>query len=401
MKIIPSFLTPYFTKLLVGSLFLLACFAMLPTATASTPQDSLLTFVRNTKEELKSLQQIAERQQYEVRLAITQLETQLRQKEQLGQFDAQYLQLLAMKFQFKDNLEILETQSMFQITKVRYRKGLELIKMMYEKVLALDHHFSALQTYQSIASLTNPNSYPEFQAARALIEKKSQKKISPIKLPALLESNPYVSIASTLVNFLVIDGDSEEKEKDLNKIACIMDFTMRMNSDLSIINHETGFLRQYNTTLKEECVVLFEEYTKVLGYTTPLDRCRKSDDWDKIIELLDTYVEEMDMTIKKTPNDKGVYKKQVNLDFAVDRLLDYINKYTLFVSQGEKYYQKFKGIVNSYENEAKCANQLPKPFSDLKKDIDNSIEKFNTSYNLAELKGSKMKDLLYGRSEGE
>jgi len=102
--------------------------------------------------------------------------------------------------------------------------------------------------------------------------------------------------------------------------------------------------------------------------------------------------------MKKMPSDKGVYKKQVNLEFAVDRLLDYINKYSTFVAQGEKYYQKFKSIIDNYENKVSCADKLPRQFEDLKKDIDISIEKFNNSYNLTELKGSKLKDLLYGNA---
>jgi hypothetical protein len=193
-----------------------------------------------------------------------------------------------------------------------------------------------------------------------------------------------------------MSGENKEKEQEISKISCIMDFTVRMSADLNTINHETGFLRDHNKTLKEESLRLFDDYVEVLNYNTPLDRCRKSDDWDKILELLDQYVAEMEATLKKAPNDKSIYKKQVNLEFAVDRLLDYIDKYSTFVAQGEKYYQKFKSIVNNYENQANCADKLPRQFEELKKDIDISIEKFNNSYNLTELKGSKLKDLLYG-----
>lgn len=292
----------------------------------------------------------------------------------------------------------IENEMQFALTKVRYRKGLELIKMVYEKVLALDHHFSALQTYQNIAIITNPNTYPEFQAAKALLEKKGTKANPALQLPGFLQSNPYVSVASTLLGFFMMSGENKEKELEISKISCIMDFTVRMSADLNTINHETAFLRDHNNTLKEESLRLFDDYVEVLNYNTPLDRCRKSDDWDKILELLDQYVADMEATMKKAPNDKSIYKKQVNLEFAVDRLLDYIDKYSTFVAQGEKYYQKFKSIVNNYENQAKCADKLPRQFEDLKKDIDISIEKFNNSYNLTELKGSKLKDLLYGNA---
>jgi hypothetical protein len=360
------------------------------------PRDSFLTLINQMNFEINKMQQQNERELAELHAAMRENEALLQLKQMKGEYDAPYMQALAHKLHFMEREEQIEAEGQFNISKTRYRKGIELIKMVYEKVLALDHHFAALQTYQNIATITNPNSYPEFQAAKQLLEKKSSKSNPPLQLPALLQSNPYVSVATTLVNFLVTPGDNKEKEVEIDKIACIMDFTVRMNSDLSVINHETSFLREHNNTLKEESMTLFDEYVKILGYNTPLDRCRKTDDWDKIYESLETYVAEMEAVIKKTPSDKSVYKKQVNLEFAVDRLVDYINKYSTFVAQGGKYYQKFKTIVNTYENQSKCADKLPKQFDDLRKDIDISIEKFNNSYSLTELKGSKLKDLIYG-----
>lgn len=360
------------------------------------PRDSFLTLVNQMKHEINQMQLVQERELAELHAAMRENDALLELKQLKGEFDASYMQALSHKLHFREREEQIENTGQFNITKTRYRKGIELIKMVYEKVLALDHHFAALQTYQNIATITNPNSYPEFQAAKQMLEKKSSKSNPPLQLPALLQTNPYVSVATTLVNFLITPGDNKEKETEIDKIACIMDFTVRMSSDLSVINHETSFLRDHNNTLKDESLTLFDEYVKVLGYTTPLDRCRKADDWDKIYEMLEAYVTDMEAIIKKTPGDKGVYKKQVNLEFAVDRLVDYINKYSTFVAQGEKYYQKFKSIVGTYENQAKCADKLPKQFDDLRKDIDISIEKFNNSYSLTELKGSKLKDLIYG-----
>ncbi|MCB0644516.1 MAG: hypothetical protein KDC44_22885, partial [Phaeodactylibacter sp.] len=86
------------------------------------------------------------------------------------------------------------------------------------------------------------------------------------------------------------------------------------------------------------------------------------------------------------------------LEFAVDRLLSFINQYNAFISNGEKYYQKFLIIVSNYPNEEVCNGKLPENFKDLKTDIEYSINKFNEAYDIAALKGSKLKDLLYGYS---
>ena len=372
--------------------------AALLQANTPTPRDSFLLFAREIRMATDKIQAEYDLKLKDLQEAIASNQAVLAHKERKGEYDAAYLQALSLKIHFMEQAEQLEAEGQFSITKTRYRKGVDLIKMVYEKVLALDHHFAALQTYQNIAQMTNPNAYPEFQNAKKLIEKKGSKSDNPLQLPAILASNPYVAVANTIASFVVSSTNHKEKDVEIEKIACIMDFTVRMNSDLSIINHETGFLRSTNTSLKEESALLFDEYVKVIGYTTPIDRCRKADDWDKVYEMLDVYVAEMEATLKKTPSDKSVYKKQINLEFSIERLLDYINKYSAFVSQGEKYYQKFKGIVSTYENQAACAGKLPKQFGDLQKDIDISIEKFNNSYNISELKGSKLKDLLYGSS---
>jgi hypothetical protein len=364
----------------------------------TTGRDSFLLLVNEIRAETEKIQHEYALQIAQIQQTMDENNRLLTYKEVKGEYDAAYLQALSLKIQLLEEKEKVENAGQFNVTKTRYKKGVELIKMVYEKVLALDHHFAALQTYQNIATMTNPNSYPEFQNAKAILDKKANKSSNPLQLPAILATNPYVAVANTIANFVVSSAGNKEKDEEIEKIACIMDFTVRMNADLSIINHETGFLRSTNQSLKEESAVLFDEYVKVIGYTTPIDRCRKADDWDKVYEMLDLYVADMEAQLKKAPTDKSVYKKQVNLEFSIERLLDYINKYSAFVSQGEKYYQKFKGIVGNYENQAKCAEKLPKQFGDLQKDIDISIEKFNTSYSISELKGSKLKDLLYGSS---
>ena len=209
--------------------------------------------------------------------------------------------------------------------------------------------------------------------------------------------NPYLSTTFSLVASVIGGGSSKDREADLNEIACILDFTASMNSELSTIFYETEFLKANNFSLKSECLDLFVDYTKVIGYFTTLDKCRKEDDWEKLYETLDGFVQKLEEDMKKD-NSPGssAYKKQINLEFSVDRLLEFINKYNAFISQGEKYYKKFKIIVSNYPNEASCLEKLPPHFTQLQKDIDNSIYKFNEAYDISELTGSKLKDLLYG-----
>jgi len=295
----------------------------------------------------------------------------------------------------RGKLKVAEEDYQLELSRIRYRKGIELIKMIYEKILGLDHHFTSLQTYQNVILLSNPHSFPEFKKAQEVLKKQMGKK-EAVVLPTLLETNPYVSMTYTLVASLFGNGSKKNREKELNQVSCILDFTVRMNADLNIIYYETEFLKENNRALKEECIELFKDYAKVIGYHTSLKECRKEDDWETMYKKLNEYMEKMKTDAKAPDRSQDVYQQQVNLAFSIDRLLQFMDKYSAFISSGEKYYQKFQTILNNYSNEDVCQSQLPHQFLDLKKDIEMSILRFNEAYNISELQGSKLKDLMYG-----
>ncbi len=98
---------------------------------------------------------------------------------------------------------------------------------------------------------------------------------------------------------------------------------------------------------------------------------------------------------------KEQYKAYANIEFPIDRLLQFINQYNQFINEGVKFYQKFSVILNSYENEKQCESKLPTEYTKLKNDIDVAIEKFNVAYRPVEINGTKMKQILYGLNEYE
>ena len=313
--------------------------------------------------------------------------------------DQELLRAWSMRMQLQDEMRRINRGMKVGLDKVRYRKGLELIKLMYEKILGLDHHFHSLQTYQNVIQLSNPNAYPEFQATKDELNNRLKKK-SSIKLPTLLDSNPFLSASFSIVSSILGDGEPKEKEDDLEKIACILDFTVRMNADLNTIYYETEFLKESNTSLKEACNRLFRDYAKIIGYKISLDQCREDDDWETVYQMLDEYIDQLQnldaAELGEASANRDFARGIANLEFSIDRLLDFLDSYTDFIGQGEKYYQKFQVIVSNYQNEEQCTEALPHQFTSLKQDIKYSIEKFKDAYFVAELKGSKLKDLLYG-----
>ncbi len=287
----------------------------------------------------------------------------------------------------------LQVEQNNEITKIKYLKGLQIIKLLYEKVLGLDHHFAASRTFQELNNMANPNQYKEFIKFKEVALAKREKK-SLVDLPALLSGNTILSVVQSVSNLVHSGISKEEKEKELAAVACLLDFSLRMQNDLNTIYFETAYLQSSNLKIKQDIEMLFKEYTKPIGYTNNLEGCRTSDDWEMISQKTEEYLQKM-----KSNSGNKQYKLQINMEFPVDRLLQFIAQYNSFIDQGAKHYEKFKIIVNSYENEKQCEVQLPAEYKKLKSDIDFAIEKFNVAYKPVEINGTKMKEILYGLNE--
>ena len=313
---------------------------------------------------------------------------------------AEKIDLLLEKDRCQTTLKILADSERVNIQKIRYIKGLSIIKLLYEKVLGLDHHFSSLVTFNEINKISNPNNYPEFEKVKELIKEKSDKKKS-LKLTNLLGQNMYTSTIDMFIGLFNADAKPEEKQKELESIQCILDFTLRMNNDLKTIYFETGFLQKTNQKMIDNIERLFKVYTKPVGYYTPLKECRNNDDWETIYDKLNAYLDKMDSLSQDTAKQVAYRRMIINLNFPIDRLLQFMNEYNSFIDQGVQYYQKFKIILNSYENERQCSNSLPPAYTKLKADIDVAIQKFNLAYRPVEINGTKMKEILYGINEYE
>jgi len=300
---------------------------------------------------------------------------------------------LVLKDQYQAKINELQMQGYFEISKIRYIKGLQIIRLLYEKVLSLDHHFTAVTTFSEISNIANPHSYPEFEEVNRMLQTKTDKK-NAFDLTKILGTNTIVSVVNVVSNLFVSSLSKPEKETELKKIECIMDFTVRMQNDLNTIYFETAYLTSANEIVKKDIETLFKDYTKPMGYEKSLMDFRNNDDGDKMKNLLDKYLETMVSADEGTVN-----KMRIDLEFPIDRLIQFIGQYNSFINDGEKFYRKFGIILSSYENEKQCTTTMPPAYNKLKDDVNIAIEKFNIAYKPIEVNGSKLKEILYGINE--
>lgn len=303
--------------------------------------------------------------------------------------------MLVEKDLLRTQITTLKGDEMKDLSKIRYLKGIQIIRLLYEKILSLDHHFASVRTFSEINKISNPNQYPEFEKLKELVKNKKDKKTG-VDLTSILGTNTIVSVVQTFSNMMVSNLTKEEKEKELLNIECILDFTLRMQNDLNTIYFETAYLQNSNDKMKQDIETLFRDYTKPIGYTPTLEACRTNDDWETVIQKTNDYLTQL-----KTKEGAALYTGQVNIIFPIDRLLQFITQYNSFIDQGGKFYEKFKIILNSYENQKQCETKLPLEYKKLKDDIDVAITKFNVAYKPVEVNGTKMKEILYGLNEFE
>lgn len=299
-----------------------------------------------------------------------------------------------------EKYKFYEQNQELELLHLRYKRGLGLIKLLYEKVLSLDHHFTGMRTFQNIFRLSNPNAYPEFRESRKVLEESLRKK-SPIKLPEILQGNAFVSTTFSLISSIIGDSQNKVTEDKLEDIACILDFTLEMNDDLGLIKFETSYLQGTNKSLIETCEQLFAEYVRVIDYHVPLSTCRKEDDWEEVYSKLDIYTKELNENLEEHFNNTGISSNAlnrsfINLEFETSKVAKFVAEYESFIRMGSQYYQKFDSIISNYENKEMCSEKLPSHFNELQYDIQNTIDKFQNTYNLPEITGSRMKSLLYG-----
>ncbi|KAA3622505.1 MAG: hypothetical protein DWP94_08150 [Flavobacterium sp.] len=309
------------------------------------------------------------------------------------------IQVFKNRIIIMDSIHYLKLLRAADIDKVRYSKGIEIIKILYEKSLALDHHFTTVNTLNDMQKISNPNNFKEFAIARQQFEFNSNKR-QGFNLGSILGENMYASIIHSMISLFSNDDiRKSDKTKMLQEIECIMDFTLQMYNDLNTVYFESVYLKKGNKELIDELEQLFTDYTQPIKYSISLRECRDSDDWLTINIHLDRFINRLKFLRSSDLSQTEVSNMQIDLDFAIDRLLHFIGTYNSFINESRKFYEKFAIMLDSYDKEDLCNEKIPKDFITLKKSISLTIEKFDHTYKPVEITGSKMKQLLYGVGE--
>ena len=297
--------------------------------------------------------------------------------------------LLLLERELEQRRRKMEQQSEIENLKFRFNKAIELIRLLYEKTLDLDHYYSSTATFQEISSISNPNNYAEFQdLVKDLNRPKSNK---DIKLPELLNQNIYTSIIHKFLLLFTDQGKNNEQiSQRLKNAECILDFSLSLTNNLNTIYYESEYLRRNNLQLIDQLEQLFGEFSNEIGYEQSLDYCREKDQWDILKEKVD------DLFIDFQNSDGKSSIQAINLEFIITKLVSFVFSFNLNIDNARKYYEKFQLMLENYRGYSSCHERISDYYEVFKSRISLMINKFEKAYKLSEVNGSFLKAISYG-----
>jgi hypothetical protein len=140
-----------------------------------------------------------------------------------------------------------------------------------------------------------------------------------------------------------------------------------------------------------------------VGYHLPLAYCREYDDWESLYQKVGAIPKDTSPSFPVSSltsySFPTMQKQQMALQFAIDRVTTFTERYIQFIQHGTEYYKKFSRILAAYHPDTTCAKVTPAAFLELKAEIQHALDKFKTAYQLPEIQGSKLKEMKYGVPE--
>jgi hypothetical protein len=240
-----------------------------------------------------------------------------------------------------ETLESDEVQLSFR----RYRKGISLMRTLYEKLLALDHHFSGANT--------------DWNWQR-----------------------PVRAIAST-GDLTPLQGENQREE--------LVELMYRQ------VYREMMYLRIRNESLLQDCKHLFVQYTSVVDYHTNLELTRGTDNWEALEAQIDLLEQNWGQAFDKDPNSQ--WRKHIDIEFSVDRVLDFLNRYLDHVRDCRMHFQALEKWAIQERQYHSVDPHLQEDWKWLERQVRQALLRFESAYALPEIEGSRLKDLLYGFSD--
>lgn len=154
------------------------------------------------------------------------------------------------------------------LDRIKYLTGHEALKVIINKLAALDFGTRFGDVMSQLERRSNPTSYQGFKNAVGVI----QKNLGPnaLTLPqsnnAGLLSNPYVAVAYSIGSLLFSRLRSPERAEKYQVLMCTLDYSTRTDSQRALVDSRLTDLLKDVTNMRAAAISLFDDYAKLVEF---------------------------------------------------------------------------------------------------------------------------------------
>lgn len=151
--------------------------------------------------------------------------------------------------------------------KLKYKTAIAITQKIIQEAGKLEVLYRTLEIYSDFAQNANPTNYDSFENNLERI--KGGKFKSRIELPDIEISNPYISIAYSLIGGIF--SKNKDRQEAIENMTCVIDYTMNFKTDLRSIDNTIKYLAASSMNLKEEGYSIFTILSTHIDYSHSYD----------------------------------------------------------------------------------------------------------------------------------
>jgi len=250
--------------------------------------------------------------------------------------------------------------------------------------------YSTIKIFSDFSKNANPTEYKAFNDNLNAL--KSNKFKANIELPDIEISNPYISMAYSLIGGIF--SKSKKRTDAIKKMTCITDFTMDFKSDLKTIDNQITYLSASANNLKTQGQSIFGILARDIGYNLSYDEYlndKQSIQLSKNAYFTNLLSKADDL---KHDIDNSADLRKIQLNFM--QVIDYIKSYEILLFQGLSYYNSFIDITRKYKDSNSlypCIDQqeTQRKFEEITKELEKVKELYEGAYTSTVSTSDKLK----------
>jgi hypothetical protein len=272
----------------------------------------------------------------------------------------------------------------FDAAALRYETGKEVLYVLLKNTAKLDFTISLSRNLASFESLGNPMQSPAFQRVMNDLEQPSRTvDKANLALSQTFLANPFLGAAYAMSSLFTSRFNRQEKEQRFGQIACVLDFTSRVNGDFKVVQAN---LEQLDTRLARfdtATTQVFQDYVAAVGYRqswTNYRAARASSALDPASTAIAAYFDRLRRDSTKVGQSAHT-PRLTPTTYQLQRVRQQLADYDLLLNQMAGFLAAYEQILSSHRNES-CTEipNLPATMAELIQGAAENRQKFSAAY---------------------